>query len=104
MTNEVKAMRASMKRNAAAEKMRAAGFYPASEVAERMQVHLGSVYRWIAEGEVQATKIAGRSFISRSSLIAKIGSDAARVFGFVGPAAPKLAVTPTIVVEEDEQD
>lgn len=68
------------------DKMRAAGYYSAAEIAEKMQLHVNSVYRWVSEGEVESTRIAGKSYISRASLVRKIGDDAARIFGFTAPA------------------
>lgn len=97
--------KAALKHATTALKMRAAGYYSAAEIAEKMQIHLGSVYRWISEGEVQATKITGRNYISHASLVSKIGANAARAFGFVGPATPKTVTAapaePTVEVADD---
>lgn len=66
-------------------KMKALGYYPAQEVAERVGVHVNSVYRWIANGEVDAQKVAGVNYISRVSLIEKLGMAAAAALGFAQP-------------------
>lgn len=92
----------AIRRAAAAQKMRAAGYYTAAEIAEKMQIHIGSVYRWVSVGEVQATKVAGRDYISHGSLVAKIGANAARVFGFT-PTAPATPAPATIVEVEDSE-
>ena len=100
MTDIDKALALKARKAATDSRMRAAGYFSATEVAEKMQIHIGSVYRWIGDGEVSATKLAGKNYIHRNSLVQKIGADAARIFGFgVSPSpAPSAQV---IEIEED---
>ena len=99
---------AEVRRNAATARMRAAGYYPVAEVAQKMQIHIGSVYRWISDGDIAYTKIAGRSYISYSAIVMKIGIDAARAFGFsplpAKSAEPKKVVEQSIEVETENVD
>jgi len=76
---------------AAEKKLRARGYVPANEIAAIFGMHVGSIYRWIADGDVEAIKLGNRRFISRQSVIAKVGVETASAFGFVLHAKPATA-------------
>lgn len=78
---------------AAAEKrLRDKGYVPASDIAAKMGVHIGTVYRWIADKEVVGVKLGNRRFILLMSVIKKIGVETARVYGFLPEANADVEV------------
>lgn len=82
MTNHRSKLAAAAKRATTTEKMRTQDYLPVAEVAAKLDLHIGSVYRWVSDGDVTSTKVGGKSYISRASLIQKIGLPTARAFGF----------------------
>jgi excisionase family DNA binding protein len=89
MTNHKSKLAAAAKRAATTEKMRTQGYLAVAEVAAKLDIHIGSVYRWVSDGDVTGVKVGGKSYISRTSLIEKIGLPTARAFGFT---LPEIAV------------
>lgn len=90
------------KTSATTDRLRAAGYYSAQEVAAKLGIHVASVQRWIAAGEVKGMKLAGRNYVSADSLFVKIGPEAAAIFFGARRPAPVLAKKKDdIQIEED---
>ncbi len=68
---------------ALAKSLRTKGYIPASEVAQKLGMHINSVYRWINEGEVVSMKLGNKRFIKLGSLVGKIGKEAALAVGLI---------------------
>lgn len=54
-----------------AEMMEAKGWMLASTAAERLGVHITTIYRWIDGGKVEGTGPSHRRYVKVASLIAK---------------------------------
>lgn len=65
------------------QKMAARGYLPASKVAERYPCSVYTVYRWIKNGKIDGEKFLGHWFVTVDSLIAMLGSEKAKVLGFL---------------------
>lgn len=89
--NEALAKALKPKKQSTDDKMRAAGYLPAAEVADKLGMHLGSVYRWVEENQVQSTKALGNRYIKQSSIVEKLGLEQAQIFGFISADAAKKA-------------
>lgn len=61
--------------NAIADALREKGYFPSKEVAAAFGVHVGTVYRWVATGELETRKVGTTVFISRASLVKMHGEE-----------------------------
>lgn len=85
---------AKPKKETTNDKMRAAGYIPATEVAKKLGIHLASVYRWVDENQVESIRALGKRYVKATSLISKLGVEQAKIFGFISAAAPAKPTTP----------
>lgn len=58
-----------------AKALREKGYYPSKEVAEKLGVHVGTVYRWVAANKVESRRVGNTVFISRASLVKMHGEE-----------------------------
>lgn len=75
-----------MEKNQQPDALANRGYLLAADVAAKTRMHIGSVYRWCALGEVESVKLGNVRWIKITSLIDKLGVDAAKALGITAPA------------------
>ena len=67
------------------------GWVRVSIAADKMGIHITTIYRAIETAELQSTKAANVVYVSIKSCIAYLGEEAAKALGLSGggPAAPE---------------
>ena len=62
------------------------GYIDAPTAAKKVGRHIITIYRWINDGELEGMMVFGRHFISKRSLVRKVGKRAAVIGGLVTQA------------------
>lgn len=64
--------------------MRERGYLPTQLLAERMGVHVSTIYRLVAKGELLSEQFLGKTYVSLASAIAYAGGEErARALGLL---------------------
>lgn len=75
------------------QKMEAKGYLSVSRVAEMVGMSVHTVYRWIKADEVRGEKVLGHWYVTRASVIAKLGPDQAKLLGLSNGGSHAVAGT-----------
>lgn len=73
-----------------AEVMRSRGYITAREASEKMGMDIASIYRWLETGEVDGVKVGVKRYVSKASLVKKLGIKVAVIFGIITEAEGKV--------------
>lgn len=64
--------------------LRAKGYVPASEIAQRLGKDISTVYRWLDNDEVEGEEVMGRRYVLlRSVIVEKVGVRQSVLLGLI---------------------
>ena len=66
--------------------MKNEGWITVINAAVLARVNQQTIYRWIRSGDLESTKVGARLYVSRDSLLRKLGPVASRALGLTSPS------------------